>query len=74
MIVRRPEDMSFGGSLELFQDDDDGDIMVTVREAGEKGFGQSVEFCNSGGHSPQTLDALRHLIRAMRADKNHDGR
>jgi hypothetical protein len=65
--VRRPEDMSPDGSLELYWCED-GDVAVTVRESGEKGFGQSVEFCNSGGHSHETLKALYALFRAMEKD------
>jgi len=71
MKTRRVEDMSPDGSLELLLQDD-GDVIVTVREAGEKGFGQSVEFCSSGGHSYQTLDALRALAMAMEADASYD--
>lgn len=65
--VRRTEDMSPDGSLELHWQDD-GDIIVTVRKSGEKGFGQSVEFHSSGGRSYRTLSALKDLYRAMEAD------
>ena len=66
-MARRTEDMSSTGSLELMVCDD-GDVIVTVRDEDEKGFGQSVEFCNSGGHSPRTLKALHALAAAMDAD------
>jgi hypothetical protein len=59
--------MSPDGRLGLLLQDD-GDIIVSVRESGEEGLGSSVEFCNSGGHSPRTLDALRELFKAMKAD------
>lgn len=64
---RRVEDMG-SGSLEVLQCDD-GDIHVTVREDGELGFGQSVEFCLSGCDSPRTHRALIDLLDAMAADR-----
>ena len=66
-IIMRLEDMSPDGSLTLLQQDD-GDIIVTVKESGEKGFGSSVEFCLSGSRSPKTCEALRLLMGAMRED------
>lgn len=65
-IVRRPEDMSAEGWLELIWQED-GDIVLTIRE--ESGQMTSVEFCNSGGRSPATLRALRSLFRAMEKDR-----
>lgn len=65
--ITRPEDMSPDGTLTLTQQDD-GDIIVTVKESGEKGFGSSVEFCLSGTRSPKTREALRLLMGAMRED------
>lgn len=61
--------MSPDGSLELMQEDD-GDIIVTVRCSGERGFGQSVQFCtgNGGGHSHHTWLALVELLKAMEKD------
>ncbi len=68
--IRRLEDMSPDGFLELFQQDD-GDIIVTVKAAdqGEEfGARASVEFCLSGSRSRKTLEALRLLMGAMRED------
>lgn len=67
--MRRIEDMSSDGSLEVMWCDD-GDVIVTVRESGESGFGQSVEFCASGGHSWRTLRALKALYHAMEEDSD----
>ncbi len=70
--IRRPEDMSPDGYLELFQQDD-GDIIVEIYST-EGGVAQmiSVEFCLSGGRSPWTLEALRHLMEAMRKDERRE--
>ncbi len=68
--IRRLEDMSPDGFLELIQQDD-GDIIVMVKEADEDGeYGRrvSVEFCLSGTRSPKTREALRLLMGAMRED------
>jgi hypothetical protein len=64
--------MSPTGSLELLEQED-GDIIVVVRDEHERGFGQSVEFCTfaGGGRSPQTLQALRKLAIAMQQDNEH---
>ena len=70
-IITRLEDMSPDGSLSLLQQDD-GDIIVTVKESGEKGFGSSVEFCLSGTRSPKTREALRLLMGAMREDAGEE--
>lgn len=68
-MVRRNEDMSPDGSLELIREDD-GDIIVRVREAGERGFGHWVQFCThaGGGASPHTWRALGALMEAMEQD------
>ena len=71
-VITRPEDMSPDGTLTLIQQDD-GDIIVTIKESGERGFGSSVEFCNSGSQSPQTLIALRKLMEAMKEDHAYEG-
>lgn len=66
--------MSPTGSLELLECED-GDIIITVREHRDDGLigpGEAVEFCHSGGRSPQTLHALRHLASAMQSDANYD--
>lgn len=65
--ISRPDDMSPDGMLTLIWQDD-GDIIVAVKPAGHKGLGYSVEFCNSGGHSNETLSALHALFRAMEKD------
>lgn len=69
--VRRREDMSPDGTLELIREED-GDIIVAVRESGEKGFGSQVQFCTSqgGGSSFNTWIALCHLMRAMQEDND----
>lgn len=59
--------MSPDGRLELIWQDD-GDIIICVKPSGHRGFGYDIEFCNSGGHSPETLKALHALFRAMEAD------
>ena len=71
--VTRLEDMSPDGSMSLHRQDD-GDFIVTVREAGEKGFGSSVEFCMSGTRSPRTVTALGELMKAMREDREAGGK
>ena len=50
--------------------EDDGDIIVTVRDEDEKGCGQSVQFCtgNGGGHYHRTWLALVALFEAMERD------
>lgn len=67
--AERREDMSASGRLRLHAQDD-GDMCVMVIE--DDGTSATVEFCSSGGRSPNTLQALRDLSRAMRAD--NDGR
>lgn len=63
--AERREDMSPTGRLRL-NAEEDGDMVVTVID--ERGSIATVEFCNSGGKSPRTLDALRHLSVAMTED------
>ena len=57
-----------GGRLTILLQDD-GDVIIQVREDGEMGFGQDVEFCSSGGQSHRTLNALRDLYQAMLQDE-----
>ena len=76
-IEKRQEDMSHDGWLELVQCED-GDIHVTVigtsgREHA-RGPSADIEFTLSGGHSPHTLEALRHLMDAMKRDSDADQR
>lgn len=68
--VTRVEDMSRDGTLELIRQDD-GDIIVTVRD--EDGSGASVEFCLSGNGSPNTQKALHALFVAMERDNLGQG-
>ena len=63
--AERYEDMSVTGRIRLHAADD-GDMHLLVIDA--DGSSAGVEFCNSGGHSPRTLQALRELSRAMAAD------
>lgn len=67
--VSRPEDMSATGELKLIKQDD-GDIIVVVKEEDHGGWGHSVEFCNSGTRSRRTFRALQNLFRAMEYDNN----
>lgn len=67
--VVRHEDMSPDGWLQLYWQDD-GDIIVVVKPEGEGEIPHSVEFCNSGGRSPNTLKALRDLFTAMEVDNS----
>lgn len=71
-VVKRTEDMSQRGHLELLIQDD-GDIIVAVypEENGLIAPGGSVEFCISGsggGRSTHTHKALRDLYTAMERD------
>ena len=68
-VVKRIEDMSPRGHLKLLLQDD-GDIIVAVypEENGLIQPGGSVEYCNSGGRSRHTLQALRALMVAMERD------
>ena len=68
-VVERLEDMSRIGRLRLIKQDD-GDIIVAVQseQDGVLQSGDSVEFCTSGGRSPNTLKALNELIKAMALD------
>lgn len=71
--VRRKEDMSPDGFLEVFVDTDNNDIHVSVfsdDRCGDTVYA-SVEFCCvgfGGGQSPRTREALRNLAEAMRLD------
>lgn len=72
--VRRKEDMSPNGMIEVFFDDDNNDIHVTIFE--DDGNGKienmsSIEFCCTGvggGQSPHTVNALHNLMRAIEKD------
>jgi len=68
-MVERTEDMSRLGKIRLIQQKD-GDITVAVYEewGGLVSPGSEVKFCNSGGHSPNTLRALRDLMDAIEQD------
>lgn len=74
-ITMRKEDMSSDGRLELIRQDD-GDIIVCVRESVDSTRGTGacadVEFCNSGGRSPWTLQALYVLQEAMEKDERRE--
>jgi hypothetical protein len=71
--VERNEDMSPDGKLILLQQRD-GDMILNIRPSKDdmdyegSPFGVTVEFCVSGGRSPNTLDALRQLMLAMEKD------
>lgn len=76
-IVYRNEDMSTVGKLQLLQQTD-GDVIVSIIPeeepcgCGVAGRSQSVEFCTSGGRSPNTLHALRALMVAMAQDNKEN--
>jgi len=53
------------GSLRLFQDDD-GDISVSITD--NDGLMVDLEFCTSGGSCPNTMVALRNLMKAIKKD------
>lgn len=75
---KRKEDMSKSGTLEVFLDNDNNDIHITVFE--DNGNGQievmaSVEFCcvgTGGGQSPHTMKALRQLAKAIELDNQEN--
>ena len=62
--AERREDMGTGRLRLTAQDD--GDMCVLVID--DDGSSAGVEFCNSGGKSEHTLQALRDLSRAMKQD------
>lgn len=69
-VVERLEDMSRVGRLKLLRQDD-GDIIIVCQPQIEGGLispGESVEFCASGGRSPNTRKALYELMQAMELD------
>lgn len=69
-VTTRKEDMSVRGMLRLIKQDD-GDIIIAVHKQTHDGLrsgGESVEFCSSGGHSPNTRAALYALFDAMEKD------
>ena len=72
--IQRYEDMSPRGCLRLFRQND-GDIIVVAvpnpEDAERRGlppFGIGVEFCASGGQSPNTREALLALWEAIEKD------
>lgn len=65
VTAERPEDMSQGGRLQVFAQED-GDMCIMVVE--DSGQSAGIEFCCSGGRSPRTLEAVRALSRAMARD------
>lgn len=79
--VDRPEDMSPTGVLTLHCQRD-GDIVLVIQQThdamtmGElaQPIVAQVEFCVSGGQSPQTLHALRELAAAMARDNANPNR
>jgi len=71
-LVKRFEDMSVMGSLELLQQTD-GDIIVVVTQPSlisGSPISLQVEFCthNGGGESPNVLQALYNLMDAVEKD------
>lgn len=72
--IQRYEDMSRRGCLRLFRQNDGDMIVVAVPDPGDcdrRGllpFGIGVEFCASGGQSPNTREALLALWEAIEKD------
>lgn len=75
--VSRRDDMSKTGKLSL-SIQDDGDICISISNYDEEGNALDtgwvgLEFCTpaqGGGKSPKTLEALRNLFEAMKADND----
>jgi hypothetical protein len=73
IAVSRKEDMSYRGQLKVLTDAE-GDIHVAVFcDDGDGNIDSmaSIEFCNcgiGGGKSPNTMKALRELMKAMELD------
>ncbi len=74
-LVRRLEDMSPDGQLQVCQQDD-GDMIIGIfaRDSGGKHRRVDVEFCtySGGGKSPETLKALRNLMIAIKTDNEQE--
>jgi hypothetical protein len=69
---KRYEDMSRDGFLQIYIQRD-GDVLVIVRkEDDSRAFGTHVEFCTSGGKSPNTLKALYALAEAIKKDNEEN--
>lgn len=68
--VARPSDTAPASHLAVLQDTD-GDVTVCVITNGGREQNE-VEFCASGGKSPNTRRALVALMKAMEADLNGD--
>lgn len=76
-MVARLGDMHPNRGLRLFRQED-GDIIVVIEQNGCRVRGRSldgreevfaeVEFCTSGGRSPNTRRALAELMKAMELD------
>jgi hypothetical protein len=67
--VERYEDMSPDGKLRVFLQPD-GDVVLSIFDSGKQMMA-SIEFCSvgsGGGRSPNTLEALRNLYRAIERD------
>lgn len=68
--VSRPSDMAADAALVVLQETD-GDVIVCVTNNGGREQTE-VQFCASGGQSPNTLRALVALMQAMVSDLNGD--
>ena len=66
--VSRPSDMAQDATFAVLQEMD-GDIIVCVTNNGGREQTE-VQFCASGGKSPNTRRALVALMKAMEADLN----
>ncbi len=66
--ITRPSDMAPDAALVVLQELD-GDVIVCVTNNGGREQTE-VQFCASGGKSPNTRRALIHLMNAMQDDMN----
>lgn len=64
--IQRPSDMAPDAALVVLQETD-GDVIVCVTNNGGREQTE-VQFCASGGKSPNTRRALIALMKAMQAD------
>lgn len=65
--AERREDMSMRGRLRLIAQPDGDMCLAAIADDGTMA---GIEFCNSGGRSPHTLQALRDLSHAMKRDND----
>jgi len=67
--TERHEDMSANGKLKMFRQDGGDVVLVAINDEGRQ---IGLEFCTSGGKSPNTHRALCALMVAMEKDNAVD--